>query len=119
MASTTRIDPAIAFRRSSGKTSLIRDAAALADWLDDLYDAILDPRRTEGAGTWEDRSLQLHEIEQVLFALSEETGAGTISPKLRSVCMAVIARYRDLISLPVREAGGPRPGIAHDPRALH
>ena len=72
---------------------------ALADWLDRIYDAILDPQRPEGGIDAIARSLQLHEIEQVLFSLAEESGGDTfaISSELRTTCLALIARYRELI----------------------
>ncbi|MGK9170993.1 hypothetical protein KXR53_32150 [Inquilinus limosus] len=99
MNGITRIEPAIAFRRIDGGTAVLESADALADWLDHIYDAILDPRRGEGAVTQEQRSIQLLEIERLLLALAEESSddADSISYELRSACLAVIARYRDLI----------------------
>ncbi|MGK9170996.1 hypothetical protein KXR53_32170 [Inquilinus limosus] len=95
----THIEPPIAFQRRNGRTVVLRDADALADWLDRIYDAILDPQRPEGEADSAARSLQLHEIEQVLFSLAEETGSDAlaISSELRATCLALIARYRELI----------------------
>ncbi|WP_342241465.1 hypothetical protein [Inquilinus sp. OTU3971] len=99
MHAITHIEPPIAFRRRNGCTAVLRDTDTLADWLDRIYDAILDPQCPEGGTDSTERSLQLHEIEQVLFGLAEETGGGAfaISSELRTACQALIARYRELI----------------------
>ncbi|WP_026872641.1 hypothetical protein [Inquilinus limosus] len=99
MYGLTRIEPPISFRRRDGRPAVIGDVNTLAEWLNGLYDAILDPHRPEGERSWEVRSVQLYEIEQVLFMLAEESAsdADAISAGLRATCEAVIACYRDLI----------------------
>jgi len=76
----------------------LADTNAVAEWLDRAYDAILHPHRNEGASNWPARSLQLHEIEQVLVGLAEESNSSSerISAKLRSKCEAIFSNYRDL-----------------------
>jgi hypothetical protein len=114
----TRIEPAITFRRAEGGTAVVRDVDSLAEWLDAVYDAVLDPRRSEGALTLMQRSLQLHEIERVLLRLAEEAGddAERISPALRDACQAVIAEYREIVSAP-RSDGPSTP--TRPARSLH
>jgi hypothetical protein len=101
MRGTTHILPPIAFKRLDGETAMIRDTDSLAAWLDRIYDVILDPHHPEGDATLEARSLQLLEIEKVFFALAEESDGATqgISADLRSTCMALVARYRELLPL--------------------
>lgn len=102
MNGVTRIEPPISFRRQDGRSAAFTDTNAIAHWLDRLYDAILDPQRSEGEPTWSARSLQLLEIEQILFLLAEESSRGTdsISPGLRSTCEALVACYRNIVMLP-------------------
>ncbi|OWJ68568.1 hypothetical protein BWR60_03925 [Inquilinus limosus] len=89
------------------------DADALAGWFEAIYDAILDPHRTEGASTLQGRSLQLLEIDRVLIELADETGGDgdRITAALRAVCQAVIAEYREIVPLP--------PAALSDPAAAN
>jgi hypothetical protein len=98
MNGITQIQPPIAFHRRDGRTVMFRDSRLLAEWLDKLYDAILDPSREDGEGSWSERSERLHEIELVIFALAEESGGAAlaISGDLRQRCVELIARYRKL-----------------------
>lgn len=100
--SRTRVEPAIRFRRIRGDTAVMADADALAVWFEAIYDAILDPHRTEGGSTLQQRSLQLLEIDRVLIELADEAGGDQdrITVTLRSACQAVIAEYREIVPLP-------------------
>ncbi|MGL4965187.1 MAG: hypothetical protein ACRC67_28435 [Inquilinus sp.] len=99
MRGITHIKPAISFRRVEGGIVALAHTDAVAEWLDRTYDAILDPRRNEGASSWPARSLQLLEIEKVLFGLAAESSSSSerISAKLRSKCEAIVAKYRNLV----------------------
>jgi hypothetical protein len=101
MNGVTLIEPPIAIHQRDGRTVIFRDAQRLAEWLDGLYDAILDPRRREGGKTWRSRSAQLHDIEVLLFALVEESSGETpaISGDLRMRCVRFIGRYREIVPI--------------------
>lgn len=109
MRDVTLIDPAITFLKARGGTAVLGDTDALAEWLDSLYDAILNPHRSEGASTRAARALQLHEIEQLLFRLAEETSRGAVrtTPRLRSSCEAVVGEYREGVLWPTQRGSGP------------
>ena len=98
MVDTARIDPPIRFQRSDGTDTSIDSVDDLVAWLDALYDAILDPKRTERQTAGTGRAHQLREIEDLLMRLEDEvaTAAGRISEGLRVRAIGLIGGYRDL-----------------------
>lgn len=118
MAGITQIKPPIAFHRRDGMTAVLRDAQQLAEWLDRLYDAILESGGESGERKWSARSNLLAEIETVMFELAKEADEDVIalSDDLRIRCVKLIARYREVV--PICE-----PAFARTPtaqvRAVH
>ncbi|MDR6290983.1 hypothetical protein E9232_003509 [Inquilinus ginsengisoli] len=120
MVDTARIDPPIRFQRSDGSDAAIDAAGDLIAWLDALYDAILDPKRSERQSAGDSRAHHLQEIEDLLMRLEDEidAGAASISEDLRIRAIRLIGGYRDLDMtlgrppLHLRQPRGPRRHIA-------
>jgi hypothetical protein len=112
MKGITQIQPPIAFHCRDGRTFVVRDSHLLVEWLDKLYDAILDPSREDGEGSWSERSEQLHEIELLILALAEESGGAAlaVSGDLRERCVELIARYRKMVSIHQPQSTRPQAG---------